>query len=174
MITVFGADSCEDTQRSMRHLRRLGIPYRYINIDMDPAALERAKALNQGKRRTPTIELDGRVLIEPSNESLDDALVQDGRISREEVEERLAIQNVGDLERAARTGTGLLLVLLGSAAPRLLRWPLRFAGVMLALTGVTGWCPVYHQTGVTSLEGPGDRPAEAQRREWTRRTGGIR
>src|SRR5205814_1675557 len=46
MITVYGADWCEDTQRSMRHLRRLGVPYRYINIDEDLDALARAKALN--------------------------------------------------------------------------------------------------------------------------------
>ncbi len=35
MITVYGADWCEDTRRSLRHLRRLGVAHRYVNIDED-------------------------------------------------------------------------------------------------------------------------------------------
>lgn len=31
-ITVFGADWCEDTRRSLRHLRRLGVPHQYLNV----------------------------------------------------------------------------------------------------------------------------------------------
>jgi glutaredoxin len=57
MITVYGADWCEDTRRSLRHLRRLGVPSHYINIDEDLDALERANALNGDQRRTPTIDL---------------------------------------------------------------------------------------------------------------------
>ena len=45
MITVYGADWCEDTQRSLRHLRRLSVPHQYINIDEDLDALDRAKSL---------------------------------------------------------------------------------------------------------------------------------
>jgi glutaredoxin len=57
MITVYGADWCEDTRRSRRHLRRLGVPHLYLNIDEDLDALDRAKALNLGQRRTPVIDL---------------------------------------------------------------------------------------------------------------------
>ena len=57
MITVYGADWCEDTRRSQRLLRRLHVPHRYVNIDDDLDGLERAKALNHGQRRTPTIDL---------------------------------------------------------------------------------------------------------------------
>ena len=39
MITVYGADWCEDTRRSLRHLRRLGVPHRYENVDEDLDAL---------------------------------------------------------------------------------------------------------------------------------------
>jgi glutaredoxin len=35
MITVYGTDWCEDTRRSLRHLRRLGVPHRYRNVDDD-------------------------------------------------------------------------------------------------------------------------------------------
>ena len=73
------------------------------------------------------------------------------------------MQNVGDVERVGRTVVGLAMLAAGAAAPRALRWPLRFLGAGVALTGVTGWCPVYRYTGVTSLGGPGDRPDEAMR-----------
>ena len=53
MITLYGADWCEDTRRSLRHLRRLGVAHEYVNIDEDLEALHRAKALNDGVRRTP-------------------------------------------------------------------------------------------------------------------------
>jgi len=36
----------------------------------------------------------------------------------------------------------------------------------MGLSGVTGWCPVYHAAGVTSLHGPGDRPDEAIASAW--------
>jgi len=166
MIIVYGADWCEDTRRSLRQLRRLAILHHYLNIDEDLDALDRAKALNAGHRRTPTIDLGGDVLVEPSNTTLATALIERGTITRDELTERTTIQNVGDLERAVRGGVGLLLVLLSSRAPGGLRWPLRLVGVSTALTGITGWCPGYSAAGVTSLEGPGDRPAESVRREW--------
>jgi glutaredoxin len=57
VFTVYGAEWCEDTQRSLRLLRRLGVPHESIIIDVDLDALVRAKALNYGNRRTPTIDL---------------------------------------------------------------------------------------------------------------------
>src|SRR5688500_11557856 len=105
MITVYGADWCEDTRRSLRLLRRLHVPYHYINIDEDLDALERAKALNHGERRTPTIDLalGGQALVEPDNETLTAALVELQMLSRDEAHERLGAQNAGDAERVART-----------------------------------------------------------------------
>jgi glutaredoxin len=168
MITVYGADWCEDTRRSQRLLRRLHVPYHYVNIDEDLDGLERAKALNDGQRRTPTIDLGmgGDALVEPDNELLTEALVEQQMLSRVEAHERLGMQNVGDIERVIRTTAGLALVAGAELAPRGLRWPLRLAGAVAAATGISGWCPVYHTAGVTSLGGPGDRPDEAERRTW--------
>lgn len=169
MITVFGADWCEDTRRSLRHLRRLGVPHRYRNVDEDLDALHRAAALNGGLRRTPTIDLGlgGPALVEPDNDTLNGALVEVEMLSAEEVGERLAVQNVGDAERLARAAAGLVLVAAaGGRLPGPLRWMLRLAGAGVALTGVAGWCPVYQARGVTSLGGPGDRPDEASRDTW--------
>ncbi|HJR61450.1 MAG TPA: YgaP-like transmembrane domain [Vicinamibacterales bacterium] len=168
MITVYGADWCEDTRRSRRHLRRLGVVHRYFNIDEDAGALERAKALNYGARRTPTIDLGvgGSALVEPDNDTLTGALVELEMLTREDVKARLAIQNVGDTERAIRAAVGMALVLAGSGAPRALKWPLRIGGAVTALSGLSGWCPGYHAARVTSINGPGDHPDEAERATW--------
>jgi glutaredoxin len=169
VITVYGADWCEDTQRSMRHLRRLAVPYRYINIDEDLDALARAKALNSGKRRTPVIDMDGAALVEPTNDGLTAALVERQHLTVDEAQDRLTVQNVGDLERALRAGAGIFLVALAGATPRAARWPLRLAGAAIAFSGFAGWCPAYSFTSRSSLDGPGDRPAEASRSRWTTR-----
>jgi glutaredoxin len=168
MITVYGADWCEDTRRSQRLLRRLHVPHRYVNIDEDLEGLERARELNHGERRTPTIDLGlgGQALVEPDNETLAGALVEREMLTLEEAHERLGLQNVGDIERVARTTAGVALFAAAAAAPRQLRWPLRVLGVVAVATGVSGWCPGYHAAGVSSLGGPGDRPDEAERRAW--------
>jgi len=177
MITVYGADWCEDTRRAQRLLRRLHVPHRYINIDEDLDGLERAKTLAQGERRTPTIDLGmgGSPLVEPDNETLAAALVEREMLTQDEAHERLGIQNVGDVERVLRTTLGAGLIVAAGASPTALRWPLRLLGLVTAATGIAGWCPAYHATSTTSLGGPGDRPDEAERSEWiapTSRVGG--
>jgi glutaredoxin len=168
MITVYGADWCEDTRRTLRHLRRLGVRHRYLNVDEDLEALGTATSLNGGHRRTPTVDLGvgGPPLIEPANDALTEALVELEMLTQEDARERLTVQNVGDLERVVRSGAGAALVLAGAVAPGTARWPLRIAGTVLALSGLAGWCPVYYGTGVTSIDGPGDRPDEAHRGTW--------
>lgn len=174
MLIVYGADWCEDTRRSLRHLRRLGVPHQYINVDEDADALDRAKQLNGGRRRTPTIDLGvgGTALVEPDNDTLGGALVELEMLTQDDLHERLRLQNVGDAERVLRSAGGAMLVLGAAAAPRSLRWPLRIAGAFALLTGVSGWCPGYHAAVVTSLEGPGDRPDEAERATWLARAVG--
>jgi glutaredoxin len=168
MITIYGCDWCEDTRRSLRHLRRLGVAHRYLNVDEDLEALHRATSINGGVRRTPTVDLGagGPPLVEPSNDTLTEAIVELEMLTQEDAQERLGVQNVGDLERVIRTGTGAALMLAGAVAPRSVRWPLRLAGTALALSGLAGWCPGYHVSGTTSLDGPGDRPDEAHRASW--------
>jgi glutaredoxin len=170
MITVYGADACEDTRRSLRHLRRLGVSHIYQNVDLDPAALERAKALNGGRRRTPVVDLDGAVLVEPSNEALTNALLRHAEITDEEVRERLLVQNVGDLERVLRVAAAGFALAAIARVPRPARPLVGFAAALGMITGLAGWCPCYAVRGVSSLGGPGDRPDEAERRQWIART----
>jgi hypothetical protein len=168
MITVYGADWCEDTRRSLRHLRRLGVGHRYLNVDEDLDALQSASTLNAGERRTPIVDLGvgGPPLVEPANDILTEALVELEMLTQDDAHERLGVQNVGDLERVLRLGAGAALVLAGSVGPRAARWPLRVTGAALALSGIAGWCPGYQSAGVTSIDGPGDRPDEAHRSTW--------
>ena len=166
MLTVYGADWCEDTQRSLRYLRRLGVSYVYRNVDTDAAALDEAKTLNHGKRRTPVVQVEGEVLVEPAVSTLTEALVRNGLIDRQGARDRLRRQNVGDLERGVRIGAGAGLVLLAFRVPKALRVPLAALGGFEVLTGVLGWCPVYNALGMTSLGGPLDHPIEAERDTW--------
>jgi glutaredoxin len=165
MVTVYGADWCEDTQRALRHLRRLGVSYSYQNVDKDPEALGRAKALNEGRRRTPTIDVDGTTLVEPTTGELTRVLEERHQVRRPQVEQ-LAVYNVGDLERVLRVGLGLLTVTLAGRMTGAWRWPLAAWGIFETVSGAAGTCPVYRALGVSSLAGPGDRPREAERTAW--------
>jgi glutaredoxin len=166
MLTVYGADWCEDTQRSLRHLRRLRINHQYENVDKDPVSLERAKELNDGKRRTPTVHVDGNILVEPTNAELTSTLVERGLIGLSEARERLRTHNVGDLERVLRVAGGLAVLGYAARMRTPWKWPLAAWGVFEAVSGAVGSCPVYRLAGRTSTAGPGDHPREAERRAW--------
>ena len=73
-VKIYGADWCEDTQRTREHLETLKVPYDYINVDHDKAAEAWIKEQNKGKRQTPTVDLGGKVLVEPTNDAVDEAL----------------------------------------------------------------------------------------------------
>ncbi len=78
-ILVYGAKTCEDTAIARSRLGALGVPFREIDVDEDPAALARVVEL-EGHRVTPTIVFrDGRTVVtEPSVERLDELLRADG------------------------------------------------------------------------------------------------
>jgi mycoredoxin len=71
---VYGAAWCEDTQRTREHLDQLGVAYDYIDIDEDKSAEAWITQQNNGKRKTPTVDLGGKLLFEPTNEDVDEAL----------------------------------------------------------------------------------------------------
>jgi glutaredoxin len=79
-IKVYGANWCHDTVRTREQLDRLGVVYEYINVEKDAAANKHITDLNRGKRKTPTVELGGKVLIEPTNEEMEAALRAAGTI----------------------------------------------------------------------------------------------
>jgi glutaredoxin len=80
-IKLYGADWCPLTKNSRAHLDELGLPYRYINIERDREAAKWVASQNGGKEKKPTLDVDGQVLSEPSDDELDEVLKQKGLLS---------------------------------------------------------------------------------------------
>jgi len=80
-ILVLGRDTCDDTIRSLAHLRARAIPHTYRNVQFDPEADAWIRDLNDGVWRTPTILIGdsaapARILREPSDADLDAAIAE--------------------------------------------------------------------------------------------------
>jgi glutaredoxin len=80
-VKVYGADWCEDNQRTLEHLDSLGVAYDYIDIEQDEQAARWVRDQNDGLERKPTIKLGEQVLSTPSNEELEAALRERGLLS---------------------------------------------------------------------------------------------
>ena len=73
-IKVYGAEWCPLTRRTVKHLENLNVEFEYVDVDNDPQASEWVKNQNNGKEKKPTIDIDGKVLTEPTDAELDAAL----------------------------------------------------------------------------------------------------
>lgn len=73
-ITIYGADWCSLTKRSRTFLDKKGVPYEYVDIDRDRTAAKWVADHNDGKEKKPTIDIDGKILTEPSDRELEAAL----------------------------------------------------------------------------------------------------
>ena len=82
-ILILGRDTCEDTIQSRVFLTRARIPFRYLSWEHDPETEAAIRAWNDGDVVTPTIlvgdpDRPSRVLVEPSDDELDRAIVEAG------------------------------------------------------------------------------------------------
>ena len=74
-ISVYGTRWCGDSRRALKLLDERNIDYEWINIDKDKAGEKFVKETNQGNRSVPTIVFpDKSILVEPSNQSLNEKL----------------------------------------------------------------------------------------------------
>jgi mycoredoxin len=73
-VTVYGTDWCGQTQQVRRYLYRAGVPYRYVDLERSPEAVERIRWLTGGSASHPTVTIGGSVLVEPTLDELDEAL----------------------------------------------------------------------------------------------------
>ena len=64
---------CPDVLRSRARLTDLGIPWTEFDIEADDVAAAETERLT-GRRNVPTIVIGDRILVEPSNSQLDEAL----------------------------------------------------------------------------------------------------
>jgi mycoredoxin len=69
-ITVYGTYWCRDTARTRAFLNHRGIPYTLADVDSDLRAAEKVREWNQGYLSTPTLDIEGRIVTEPSDEEL--------------------------------------------------------------------------------------------------------
>jgi len=59
-VTIYGTRWCCDCRRVKNFLRERGVKFREINIDDKPEAEEIVLRVNNGRRKVPTIEIEGR------------------------------------------------------------------------------------------------------------------
>lgn len=59
-IRMYFAPWCGDCRAAKRFLEERGVAYEPINIEEDPAAADLIVEKNQGKRKVPTFEVNGR------------------------------------------------------------------------------------------------------------------
>jgi len=74
-VTVYGADWCGDTRRTLQHLDQKKVSYDYINIDDDRDGEQKVIEFHNGKRRIPLVEIasddETKSLSVPSEHELD-------------------------------------------------------------------------------------------------------
>lgn len=84
LLTMYGATTCDDTERTRGWLAAWGVPFREVNIDHDADADALVRVLNQGFRSTPTLVFGtGKrklVLTEPTEQELRAVLVELGAL----------------------------------------------------------------------------------------------
>ncbi len=59
-ITIYSTFWCCDCRRVKQFLRERGVGFREINIDEEPSGEETVLRANAGRRKVPTIEVNGR------------------------------------------------------------------------------------------------------------------
>jgi glutaredoxin len=79
-IVMYGAAACEDTAITRSRLVAIGIPFRELDIDLDPQAARAQLVANEGRRATPTLVFGAGqlVVVEPTLERLGEALAAAG------------------------------------------------------------------------------------------------
>ena len=80
-VRVYGADWCGDTRATRYQLDSLGVQYEYLNIDRDPQAKQWVLDRNAGKRKLPTLDIRGQILVIPDERELEEALRGKGLMS---------------------------------------------------------------------------------------------
>jgi mycoredoxin len=59
-VTMYGTPWCGDCRRAKNFLRDRGVSFKEVNIDETPGAEELVLRVNNGLRKVPTIEVEGR------------------------------------------------------------------------------------------------------------------
>lgn len=77
-VIVYGTRWCAQTMIVRRFLERLGVPYRYVDLELDPQAVQQLRWWTGGYASHPTVYIGGEVLVEPTLRELEWALARSG------------------------------------------------------------------------------------------------
>ena len=77
-LVVYGTRWCGATQLLRRHLERAGVPYRYVDLEQDPEAVNQLRWWTGGSASHPTVYVNGEILVEPTVGELDGGLMRSG------------------------------------------------------------------------------------------------
>lgn len=77
-VVVYGTRWCAMSQMVRRRLDRLGVPHRYVDIELHPEVVPQLRWWSGGSASHPTVYVDGEVLVEPTLAELDWALARRG------------------------------------------------------------------------------------------------
>jgi len=73
-VVIYGNRWCGITQMTRRLLDRAGIPYRYVDLDLNPSARRRLQWMAGGDVRNPVVNVGGQWLEQPTVRELEWAL----------------------------------------------------------------------------------------------------
>jgi glutaredoxin len=65
-VKMYSANWCPDCQAMVSFLDKHDVPYQIINVDKNMEAIDNLKKICDGKRIVPTLEVEGKVFINPS------------------------------------------------------------------------------------------------------------
>jgi glutaredoxin 3 len=60
---IYGKEHCPYTTAARDDLDQRGVPFQYVDVEADAAAMERMLALTGGRRQVPVIVADGQVTV---------------------------------------------------------------------------------------------------------------
>jgi mycoredoxin len=77
-VVVYGTRWCAASQTVRRYLDRMGIPYRFVDLEQDPLAAAQVRWVAGGTVSHPTVSVAGEILVQPSLDELEWALDRAG------------------------------------------------------------------------------------------------
>ena len=69
-VKMYAADWCPDCQAMLSFFEKNDVAYKVINVDKNIQAVESLKKICNGKKIVPTLEIEGKVFINPSLDDL--------------------------------------------------------------------------------------------------------
>ena len=77
-VTMYSTEWCGYCRRLKREMNEVGIVFEEVDVERDPGHDERIVTASGGHRTVPTVEIDGKLLVNPSLADVREALARQG------------------------------------------------------------------------------------------------